>query len=140
MDVSSGVVVDQSVADQSVVDEFGSFLAATATVLRETVTRFERTTARITERVRLQPGMMDRDLIVTLQDFDRLQQEFAMFVLVLMQAAEKTSESWLRQEGGSHPAEDTIAAVSVADLKERLKRHLDDTLLDIVPETEEVEF
>ncbi len=123
-----------------VVDEFATFLAATATVLRETVARLERTTARITERVRVQPGMLDRDLIVTLQDFDRLQQEFAMFVQVLMHAAEKSGESWLRKEGGSHPAEDTIAAVSVADLKERLKRHLEDTLLDIVPGTEEVEF
>jgi hypothetical protein len=140
MNVSSSVVADRPVADDSVVDEFSSFLAATATVLRETVTRFERTTARITERVRVQPGQMDRDLIVTLQDFDRLQQEFAMFVQVLMHAAGKTGESWLRQDGGSHPAEDTIAAVSVADLKDRLKRHLDDTLRDIVPETEEVEF
>jgi hypothetical protein len=125
---------------EPIVDEFATFLAATATVLRETVTRLERTTSRITERVRLQPGMVDRDLIVTLQDFDRLQQEFAMFVQILMRAAEKPGESWLRVAGGSHPAADTLAAVSVADLKERLTRHLDDTLLDIVPATEEMEF
>ena len=133
-DVPSSAVVGP------IVEEFSSFLAATATVLRETVARLERTTARITERFSAQPGMIDRDLIVTLQDFDRLQQEFAMFVQVLMHAAEKSGESWLRSEGGGHPAEHTLAGVSVADLKERLKRHLDDTLMDIVPAMEEVEF
>src|SRR5262249_45208300 len=132
--------LQSAAVDRPIVDEVATFLGATAVVLRETVTRFERTAARISERVRVQPGMLDRDLIVTLQDLDRLQQEFATFVQVLMLAAEKPGESWLREEGGSHPAEDTIAAVTVADLKERLKRHLDDRLLDIEPATEEVEF
>jgi hypothetical protein len=140
MEVSSRPVVDQSVAEKSVVEEFASFLAATATVLRETVTRFERTATRITDRVTEQPAMMDRDLIVTLQDFDRLQQEFAMLVHVLMNAAEKTGESWLRKDGSRHPAEDTIETVTVAELKERLKHHLDDSVLDLEPASEEVEF
>ncbi len=41
-------------------------------VLRGTVMRFERTVAQITENV-MPPGSANRELIVTLQDFDRLE-------------------------------------------------------------------
>jgi hypothetical protein len=61
---------------------------------------------------------------VTLQTFDRLQQEFAMLADVLNLAAGKSHESWLRGSGNGHPAEDAIAYVSIAALKERLLRDL----------------
>lgn len=109
---------------QSLINEIATFLVATATVLRETVMRFERTTACITENMTTRPGNTDRKLIVTLQDFDRLQQEFVTLGEVLTRAAAKSSESWLRVRGGSHPAEDAIAAISIADVKERFMRHL----------------
>jgi len=129
-----------AVPNETLVDEFATFLAATGTVLRETLTRFERTSTRISQRVTAEPRLADRALIVMLQDFDRLQQEFAMMVQVLIRAAEKSGESWLRCEGGGHPAADAIAKVSVAELKERLQCLLDDTTLNVVPTTEEVEF
>ena len=127
---------------QSLINEIGIFLVATATVLRDTVTKFESTTARVTEKVLTGSTQADRELIVTLQDFDRLNQEFATLVEVLIQAAAKPGDSWLRAEGGSHPAEDAIAAVSVADLKERLLRQLGMSTIDlsIAPAGEEAVF
>ena len=129
-----------NVQAKPLIDEIGSFLAATAMALRETVTRFERTTARITESVTTRPSLADRDLIVTLQDFDRLQQEFATLAEVLSRAAGKSGESWLRAEGGGHPAEDAIATVSIADLKDRLMYSLSASPLDLAVGSDEVVF
>jgi hypothetical protein len=118
---------------QPAIGEIGSFLTATAEVLRETIVRFEKTTAQITGNLMTRRDQADRDLIVTLQDFDRLQQEFLMLAEVLTQAAGKSSESWLRAEGGGHPAEDAIAVISVADLKERLMRQLNMSMIALAP-------
>jgi hypothetical protein len=118
---------------QPAIREIGTFLTATAEVLRETIMRFEKTTAQITGNLMTRPDQADRDLIVTLQDFDRLQQEFLMFAEVLTQAAGKSSESWLRAEGGGHPAADAIAGISVADLKERLMRQLNMSMITLAP-------
>jgi len=116
------------------IDEIATFLVATAIVLRETVMRLERTTARITENVTMRSTQADRNLIVTLQDFDRLQQEFVTIAEVLTQVAAKSSESWVRTEGGGHPAEDAIATISIADLKERLMRHLGSSMFELSTE------
>lgn len=129
-----------NVQAKPLIDEIASFLAATAMALRETVTRFERTTARITESVTTRPSLADRDLIVTLQDFDRLQQEFATLAEVLSRAAGKSGKSWLRAEGGGHPAEDAIATVSIADLKDRLMYSLSASPLDLAGGSDEVVF
>jgi len=127
---------------QPLISEIATFLTATAMVLRETVMRFETTTARITENVTTRPDRADRELIVTLQDFDRLQQEFATLAEVLTQAAAKSGESWLRTAADKHPAEDAIAAISIADLKDRLMRQLRIALTDLAtpPTAEEVVF
>jgi hypothetical protein len=122
------------------IDDIATFLAATATALRETVARFEKTTARITESVTTRPSLADRDLIVTLQDFDRLQQEFATLAEVLTRAAGKSGESWMRAEGGGHPAEDAIATVPIADLKDRLMYGLSPSPLDVAAGTDEIVF
>jgi hypothetical protein len=129
-------VIDVANAETAVLPAFaeiGTFLIATADVLRETISRFEKTTARITENVMTRPSQADRNLIVTLQDFDRLQQEFLVLAEVLTQAAGKSSESWLRAEGGGHPAEDAIAGISVADVKERLLRQLNVSMIGLAP-------
>jgi hypothetical protein len=125
------------------VDEISTFLVAAAAVLREAIMRYEKTTARITEHVANRPNEANRDLIVTLQEFDRLHQEFAAIAEVLTSAAAKPSESWRRAEGGVHPAEDAIANISIADLKERMMRRLGISMIDLtmlVPTGEEVEF
>jgi hypothetical protein len=136
------VVEDTGVPVQSPISEVATFLAATAMVLRETVIQFEKTAARITEGVLARPDQADRDLIVTLQDFDRLQQEFATLAEVLTNAAAKPGDSWLRAEGGAHPAEDTIATISIADLKDRLMHRLRVSIMDlaVAPTGNEVVF
>ena len=117
--------------DLPVIDDVGTFLAAMATALRETVARLETTVDRITEIAAMRPGRADREAVVTLQDFDRLQQEFAAIAEVLNQAADKSGETWLRTDNDDHPAQDLISAVSLADLKERLLRHLGGPMTDL---------
>jgi len=123
------------------ITEISTFLVATAMVLRESIMRYETTTNRITQTLLTQADKVDRDLVMTIQEFDRMQQEFATRSEVLSQAAAKSGKSWLREEGGGHPAEDTLASVSIADLKERLMRRLGASLLNFDPnESEEVVF
>lgn len=119
-------------ADRRTTDEIGSFLAAVAVALRETVGRLDATVGRITEITAMRPGRADRDVVMTLQDFDRLQQEFAAIANVLSEMADKSGETWQRAVGDGHPARDAIASISVADLKERLLRHLDLSMMDLL--------
>jgi hypothetical protein len=114
----------KSLTDRATGHEIATFLAATAMELSETVAMFERTTSRITEHVMARGRDADQGLIVTLQDFDRLQQELATFSEVLGRAALKSGEFWSRAEGGPHPAEDLIAPITISDLKERFARRL----------------
>jgi len=114
--------------------EVRPMLAAIATVLRETVAAFEATVGRITEITVTRPGRADRDLVVTLQDFDRLQQEFA----TLSEVLGKLSAAG----GGSYAGAEALAAISIADLKDRLMRHLRTLSLELpaADAAEEVEF
>jgi len=123
-------------------DEIRTFFAVMATALRETVVRFEETTARVTELTVMRGGRADRDLVVALQNFDRLQQEFATLADVFVLAAAKSPESWLRTAGNGHPVEDAIAKIPIADLKERFLRHLGIAMSDLTtsPMSEEVVF
>ena len=102
------------------VGEVKLFLAAIATVLRETVGAFESTVGRITEIAVARPEGVDRDLVVALQDFDRLQQEFATLSEVIARLSHKTEMDG-PATGADH---EVLAAISIADLKDRLARHL----------------
>jgi hypothetical protein len=96
-------------------EEIPVFLDAVATVLRETVATFEVTVARITEITAMRSGRPDRDLVVALQDFDRLQQEFASLSEVIARLA---------ATGDTPTSVDAIAAIPIADLRTRLTRRL----------------
>jgi hypothetical protein len=111
-------------AEALALDEIRTFLSVMATAVRDTLGQFEQTTARVIDLAVMRVGRPDRDLVVTLQTFDRLQQEFATLADVLNLAAGKSHQSWLRGAGGGHPAEDAIAKVSIGALKERLLRDL----------------
>ena len=96
-----------------------------ATELHETILRLERTTARVTELTASRSSRPERELVVALQDFDRLQQEFVSFAEVFASAAVKSLESWQRTTGqDGHPAEDAIAKIPLMDLKSRILRQL----------------
>lgn len=133
------MIVEESTdaSDRPAFDEIRTFLAVMATTVRETVVRLEATTARVTELAVMRAGRADRDLVVVLQNFDRLQQEFVTLADVLVLAAGKSDESWVRTVGNGHPAEDAIAGVPIADLKDRLRRHLDAALPDLTSDTAE---
>lgn len=119
-------------------DEIRTFLAAISTVLHETVAAFELTVSRVTEITVTRSGRADRDLVVALQDFDRLQQEFATLGQVLGKLSGKSHAGAEKQEVGHH---EVIAEISIADLKERLAHHLMMLTSDL-PEVpaEDVEF
>lgn len=105
--------------------DVGAFLAALATLLRETIVNFEQTVGRISEIVVKQSGSANRDLIVSLQDFDRLQQEFVTLVDVLARLASTPSGLWSHDERITHSGRDAIAAIAMSDIKERLVHHLE---------------
>lgn len=113
-----------SASEPSAVDEIRILLAVLATALRETVVKFEETAAGVTDLVAKRIGRADRNLVVTLQNFDRLQQEFATLADVLMAAAAKSPDSWSPMAGAAHPAEEAIAKIQIAALKQRLLHYL----------------
>jgi hypothetical protein len=72
-------------------------------------------------------GKPSRDLVVTLQSFDRLKQEFE----ALGDALTRYAESHTTPISGAERAQveqDVIEAITMADLKERLLRRLQDDL------------
>ncbi|MEJ2379208.1 MAG: hypothetical protein P8Y53_18590 [Pseudolabrys sp.] len=115
-------------------DEIRTFVAAISTVLRETVGAFESTVSRITEITVTRSGRADRDLVVALQDFDRLRQEFATLGEVLARLSAKSDR-------GDDGEQDVISAISIADLKDRLALQLRIVTGDLPePDGAEAEF
>jgi hypothetical protein len=95
----------------------GALLSALATVLKDTITRFDQVSGRVSQNILTRGNPADHDLIVALQDFDRLQQEFGALSEVFSQCVEVWNVA-----GGEHAAfrHDPLAAVNLADLKDRL--------------------
>lgn len=67
----------------------------------------------------MRPGRADRELVVALQDFDRLQQELANLGEVLARLSIKSEKG--TDEG---LGEDVMAGISIADLRDRLAHQL----------------
>jgi hypothetical protein len=70
-------------------------------------------------------GKPSRELVVTLQAFDRLKQEFEALGDALARYAESTNTLPLSGAERMQVGRDIIAAISVADLKDRLLRRFD---------------
>jgi hypothetical protein len=107
-------------------NSFGAFVAVFAALLLDNVVHLEDTVARVTDLV-MSSGKPSRDLVVTLQSFDRLKQEFE----ALGDALSRYAESHTTPISGAERAQveqDVIAAITMADLKERLLRRLQDDL------------
>jgi hypothetical protein len=117
-----------------------AFLDTLTVVLRETLGRLEGTVDRVSEMVLTRSGPADRELIVTLQDFDRLQQELAALVDVISHCA-ATSGSWSGDSWTDQHGRKAVAAITVADLKHRFLRHLDGAISELASDgTDEVVF
>jgi hypothetical protein len=100
-----------------------SFLSAVADLLHETTHRFEETVARVLELVMTGRGLEERTLVMTLQDFDRLQQEFVALGNVLARYAVVTNDRPVMLDGEVELAQ-VAGAISVADLRDRLMLRL----------------
>lgn len=112
----------QSDTDLSAVD-LNAFLPALAGMLRETVSRFEDTANRVSDLVIQQREQASLDLIVALQDFDRLQQEFSALGDALMRYIAATEPSTVPAQDGVTD-QDVIGGILLEDMRQRLLRRL----------------
>jgi hypothetical protein len=99
--------------------------------LLDNVLRLEETVGRVTGLV-MGSGRPDRELIVALQSFDRLKQEFEALGDALTRYAEATNALPLAGEERAQLGQEVIAAITLAELKDRLMLHLQDDLPEVV--------
>jgi len=118
------------VTAQDSADNVGAFLAVFAALLLDNVLRLEETVARVTDLI-MSSGRPDRELVVTLQSFDRLKQEFEALGDALTRYAESTNAIPADGEERIQLGEEVISAITVADLKDRLLYRLKDQLPDL---------
>ncbi len=111
-------------------DDLAAFLNTLAVMLGETIAKFERTSSTVTDLVVTQPGQTDRELVVALQDFDRLQQEFSAIREALARTGASMTGRWAHEGDDDHPKNKVIGAISIADLRERVLQHLNSPSLE----------
>ena len=121
-------------------DNVGAFLAVFAALLLDNVLRLEETVGRVTDLI-MSSGRPDRELVVTLQSFDRLKQEFEALGDALTRYAESTNAVPVAGEERVQLGEEVIGAITVADLKDRLLFRLKEAPVDMenVPKIPEME-
>ena len=106
-------------------DNVGAFLAVFAALLLDNALSLDETVSRVTDLV-MASGKPSRDLIVALQSFDRLKQEFEALGEALTRYAEATSSTPAGGDERTQLGQSVISAITVADLKERLLRRFQD--------------
>jgi len=121
----------------------GAFLAVFAALLLDNVLRLEETVGRVTDLI-MSSGRPDRELVVTLQSFDRLKQEFEALGDALTRYAESTNAVPVAGEERVQLGEEVISAITVADLKDRLLFRLKEQPIDMadmpkIPEMDNVQ-
>lgn len=115
-------------------DNVGAFLAVFAALLLDNVLRLEETVGRVTDLI-MSSGRPDRELVVTLQSFDRLKQEFEALGDALTRYAESTNAIPPDGEERVQLGQEVISAITVADLKNRLLFRLKEQLPDLADMT-----
>ena len=111
-------------------DNVGAFLAVFAALLLDNVLRLEETVGRVTDLI-MSSGRPDRELVVTLQSFDRLKQEFEALGDALTRYAESTNAVPSAGEERIQLGQEVISAITVSDLKDRLLYRLKEQLPDL---------
>jgi hypothetical protein len=97
-------------------------LAALASILRDSTGRFEETSDRITQLVVARESGSGVDIIVALQEFDRLRQDFEAIEGILAGCAKVIERAGAGEQG--QPLREVIEEVPVMDFKNRLARRL----------------
>ena len=95
------------------------FLLAVSELLHETTRRFEETVAQVLELVMTGCGLEERNLVVTLQDFDLLQQEFVALANVLSRYGAASNRHRLVMHEDAE-VKRIIETITITDLRERL--------------------
>ena len=98
--------------------DLSTFLSVVAELLRETTHRFEETVAQVLELVMTGRGLEEKNLVLTLQDFDLLQQEFTALSEVLARYATASLDRASRL--GEEELVRVLDAIPIADLRERI--------------------
>jgi hypothetical protein len=116
-----------AVAAQESTHDVGSFLAVFAALLLDGVMRLDETVGRVTDLV-IGSGRRDKELVVTLQGFDRLKQEFEALGDALTRYAEATNSVPPAGKERAQLGQEVIAAITLAELKGRLLSRLQEEL------------
>lgn len=117
--------------NKSSANEVGAFLAVFAALLLDNVVRLEETVGSVTDLV-MGNGHPSREMIVTLQDFDRLKQEFEALGDALTRYAAAANRSTEDVSGRAALERNVISGITVADLKDRLLSRLQDDMPDVM--------
>lgn len=125
-------------------NDLGAFLGTLATLLRETIGRFEQTTDRVSEMVITHTGRAGPDLVRAIQDFDRLQQELGAVGDVLSRLEVSTAGQWPGNPSVTELKAELLGCVKLADIQRRLAVHFDSPISEMAaeptPEEMEAEF
>jgi hypothetical protein len=117
-------------------------LATLASILRDSTGRFEETSDRIAQLVVARETGTGVDIIVALQEFDRLRQDFDAIESILAGCAKVIERTGGNEPG--RPYREVIDEVPVVDFKNRLARRLawvaQEASTEAVPFVEEAIF
>jgi len=101
-----------------------------AALLLDGVLRLDETVGKVTDLV-IGSGSRDRELIVTLQSFDRIKQEFEALGDALTRYAEATNSIPATGEQRVQLGHEVIAAITLAELKDRLMSRLQEQMPEV---------
>jgi hypothetical protein len=113
-------------------DDVGAFLAVFAALLLDNALSLDETVSRVTDLV-MASGKPSRDLIVALQSFDRLKQEFEGLGEALTRYAQAHGSTPAAGDKRVELGHNVIAGITVADLKERLLQRFQEGLAGAAP-------
>lgn len=100
------------------------FIAGLASLLQGTVERLDETAGRVTSFLAGRVERLDRDLVVALQDFDRIQQEFSALSRAFTRSVEPLKEASSAGLSLPRARQDAMAAIAVSNLRDRLAKYL----------------
>jgi len=112
------------VSAEETTNDVTAFLTVFAALLLDNVLNLDEAVGQVTDLV-MSSGKPDRALVVALQSFDRLKQEFEALGDALTRYAEATTAGPLGDKEHAQVKQSVISAITVADLKDRMLRRLE---------------
>jgi len=95
-------------------------LSELSAVLCDVVVRFEETTSQVTEAIAFSRCEVSRELVVTLQDFDRLRQEYLAVAKVIGRIGTCLERAVAGDVEAEAQCAEAITEVPIAELRKRL--------------------